>query len=65
MRSRKVNLVGQMFLKSGQYRGPRRNSVLTVFFPVPTHLDGFWVGGLGGLNMAQQFHRLILIVSLH
>ena len=32
------------------------------------HLGGFWVGGLdgwGGLNMAQQSHRLILVVLLH
>ena len=31
-------------------------------------LGGFWVGwlgGWGGLNMAQQSHRLILFVSLH
>ena len=25
------------------------------------HLGGSWVGGLGGLNMAQQSHRLILV----
>ena len=33
-----------------------------------SHLGGFWVGwlgGWGGLNMAQQYHRFILFVSLH
>ena len=32
------------------------------------HLGSFWVGGLGwfgGLNMAQQLHPFVLVVSLH